>query len=178
MLWHLRTVWGKKYVCCPLFQNSNSALLLVFIFGLREILMLALKAGPFWSCKCTVSRRERLYNLDRKGRNGFEIADTLKRWSFQTEIVLTFSIGTMGLDHDLFFYKQTLKLFLWIFLFKLDFMTPFFVNINCHNNWRVINRMSRSSQTLYKTSAVPMKLCELKLPSLLDVWLMEKQTSQ
>lgn len=164
--------WRKK-VCCPLLQNSNSALLLRFIFALKEMLMLALKAGPFWNCKCTVNRRERLYNLGRNNRNGFEIAGTLKRWCFQTGIVLTF--GVMGLHHNLCLYKQTLKWFLGIFLLKLDFMTPLF--IKCLNNRRVINRMSRSAQTLYKTSAGPMKLCELRLSPLLDAWFMRRQTS-
>lgn len=137
--------------------------------------MHALKVGPFWNCKCTVYRTGRLYNVDRKGRNGFEFAGTPKRWSFQTEILLTFSSGTMGLHHDLFLCKQILKLFLGIFLFKLDFMAPLL--IKCLNNWRAINRMSGSAQTLYKTSVIPMELYELRLSSLLDNWLIRKQTS-
>lgn len=69
--------------------------------------MLALKAGPFWNCYCSVNNSERLYNLERKGRNSFEIAGTVKSWNIQTEIVLPFRNGAMGLHHELSVDKLT-----------------------------------------------------------------------
>lgn len=147
----------------PFIPNSNSAHLLMLIFALKEMLMLALTAGPFWNCKCTVSRRERLYNLE-KVEMALKLQVLCSGVASILKLYWQLAVEQWVYNVICFLYKQTLKLFLRLFLLKLDFMTLLFRN--CFNNQRVINGMTTSAQTLYKTSVVPVKLYELRLSSL------------